>query len=109
MVTGIIGLITLVLGFAVWIYKRKSAEDDSPETKHENAISNADAAIAAGSGGIERVNLQVEAAVHRGSVAVGGMPIAEGGGDTGGPGNPVRVPGIDELNSRLPGASGPDA
>ena len=116
MVTGIIGLLSLILGFAIWAIKRKSAEDDSPETKHENAISNADAAIAAGPNGITQVNVSVEEAVHRGSTttragtaSTGLRNEAQAGGDSGGPGNPIRVPGIDELNRRLPGAAGPNA
>jgi hypothetical protein len=115
MVTGIIGLLSLVLGFAIWAIKRKTAEQDSPETKHENAISSADSAIAQGPAGIQQVNLQVESAIDHGAGGRGAgpsgprMPNPASGRDTGGPGDPVRLPGVDELNRRLPGASGPDA
>lgn len=112
MITGIIGLLSIVLAFGVWLFKRNAAKEDAPETKHENAISDADAAIAGGSNGVVHVNLQVEKAIERaggGGVAGTGLHHDQAGGDPSGPGNPVRLPGIDELNRRLPGASGPDA
>lgn len=113
-----IALLTLLgtlASIAFYLIRRRDSRVDDPKTIRTNELSCADAAIAAGPQGIDDVNRQLEAGVaaslsgaDRAGVAVGGVSIASGGGDSGGPGGPVRDAGVDQRGGGLLCASGTD-
>ena len=117
--TVVIALLTLLgtlASIAFYLIRRRDLRVDDPKTIRTNELSRADAAIAAGAQGIDDVNRQLEAGVaaslsgaDRAGLAVGGVSIAAGSGDSGGPGGALRDAGINQHGGGLLRAAGTDA
>lgn len=112
----ILTLLGTLASLAFWLMKRQAARADDPTTQRTNETERVDGAIAQGPSGVDEVNRLVAghvsaadgSGVQRGVVGVPGGQ-AKSPGDSSGPVDPMGFGGIDELNRRLPGATGPDA
>jgi hypothetical protein len=111
---GIVTLLGSLVSVAFWWIKRAASKADDPATIRTNETERVDGAIAAGARGVDEVNRLVAAGVVGAEslgVSPGGVSVgkAQSSGDSVGPVDPVGSEGIDELNRRLPGASGANA